>query len=134
MKWIEDRSPSTRWALVPLVFLATAIFVHVFITFASWFLSIFWGQDAEINVWIYQVLAGGVSSYYAIILSGSAAPKYKFATACIGSAVYSLIIFWLIYATFSKVGYLQPDLKWLILSTGIGIVIAMVKAKDRFQI
>jgi hypothetical protein len=134
MVWIENRSRSTRWILVPVVFLTTAIFAHVLITLASWFLSIFWGQDSEINAWIYQIAAGGVSSYYAITLSGRVAPKYNFTISCICSAVYFSIISWVCYATISKHGSLHSDLTWLILSTAIGIILAVTHAKKQFRI
>ena len=55
MEWIENRSTMTRWILVPILFISSASLIKGSVIIVSWFLSIFWGEDAEFNLWFYEI-------------------------------------------------------------------------------
>jgi hypothetical protein len=133
MEWIENRSPLTRWILVPIVFIASSSLVHGLVINASWVLSIFWGRDAETNLWFYKIIiANGLSAYCAAMFSGWTAPKFKFVTTCISSAVYLLLNVLFIHTLIVKPGVLDSDTIWYILSTTVGVIIAIWYAKENF--
>ena len=133
MKWIENRSPLTRWILVPIVFIASWFLVHAFIVVASWGLSLFWGRDAETNLWFYkEIIASGLSAYCAAMFSGWTAPKFKFATTCVFSAIYLLTSAVFIYVLIAMPGVLESDAIWRTLSLSFGAMTAIWHAKKKF--
>jgi hypothetical protein len=133
MDWIENRSYWSRWFLVPIVFIASSSLIHGSVIIASWILSIFWGRDAETNLWFYEIIiANGLSAYCAAMFSGWTAPKFKFVTTCIGSAVYLLGNAYLIYGMLTLSDWWDTDVIWTLISTTVGVIIAILYAKNNF--
>ena len=139
MEFITNRSPATRWILVPIVFVASSSIVHGLVITASLVLSIFWRLDeanpgdTETNLWFYRtIVANALSAYCAAYFSGWTAPKYQVATTCVGAAVYLLINLFLIFGMFTSEGWWEFDDLIIILSTTGGAILAIYMAKEHF--
>ena len=138
--WLENRSPTTRWILVPFVFLTSSILIfHLvsIITSLVSFLPSNIGQDAEVRlVWFQEtIFANAASTYGAAMLSGWVAPKSKFTTVCIGSSFFligQLLVIYSMVTTTSQDLWNIDDV-WVTLSVIAGAIAAIVHAKDNFH-
>jgi len=134
MEFIQNRSPSTRWILVPIVFIASSSLIHGSVIIASWVFSIFWGRDAEINLWIYKfIVANGLSAYCAAYFSGWTAPKFQVATTIVAASIYFLANLFIIYGMLTLEGWWGTDTIVTIVSTSGGVIVAIWMAKDNFD-
>ena len=145
MEFITNRSPATRWILVPIVFVASSSIVHGLVIIFSLILGFFWGLDeakgripsgdTQTNLWFYRTIAANaLSAYCAAYFSGWTAPKYQVATTCVGATVYLLINCFLIFGMFALEGWWEFDTIITILSTTAGAIFAIYMAKKHFSV
>ena len=137
LEWIENRSPLTRWILVPIIFLVSSFLIHTAVLIVVWLLSFIpnnIGPDADSRfIWLQVIIgANALSTYGSAIVSGWVAPKFKYPAVCLGASFYIITNSLLLLSGMVEFSWSSDDV-WTILSIIAGATVAVIHAKTIFS-
>ena len=139
LQWIENRSPLTRWVLVPIIFFVSSFLIHTAVLIVVWLLSFIpnnIGPDADSRfIWLQVIIgANALSTYGSAIVSGWVAPKFKYPAVCLGASFYIITNLWLLYYGIGTADFSwSSDDVWTMISIIGGATAAVIHAKDIFS-
>ena len=130
--FIEKRSPFTRWIMSPFVFIISAFLIHGSVVIFSKIASIFWGADAQFNLWFYDVIIAEVlSAFCAVYFASLVAPNYNLIVAWFCASVIFFLNLFILYSISIGVWW-DMETIFTILCTTIGAGIAIYKIKNDY--
>ena len=139
LEWIENRSPLTRWILVPIIFLVSSFLIHTGVLIVVWLTSIIpnnIGPDADSRfIWLQLIIGANLlSAYGSAIISGWVAPKFKYPVVCLGASFYIITNLLVLYNRIGTADFSWPsDDVWTMLSIIGGATAAVIHAKGIFS-
>jgi|TARA_B110000967_G_C18655177_1_gene445375 hypothetical protein len=138
LKWLENRSSTTRWVLVPIIFFVSSFLIHTTVVIVVWLLSFIptkIGLDSESRFVWFQLVIGAnlLSAYGSAIVSGWVAPKFKYPVVCVGASFYIVSNSSFLYSMAMNDFAGGADNLWAMLSIIFGAVAAVIHAKSIFS-